>query len=267
MSDITRTAGRTQAERRADRQDRIDGRADRLRGEASAQLRRAGQISERFAGGQPILVGHHSERGARRDHARMDTAMRKGVALSREAAAVASVTPSTAVLATDSDGPEIMQARIEKALTLQARMKAANVAARKGDRVALAAQGFDPPQIEELLTPQWGNGRGPIGFPSYALSNNSANIRRMRERLVELRRAQTMTPTERTVGDVRVVEDPETMRIRLHFPGKPTPAVIATLKSNGFRWAPSERAWQRQLTPAGRMGADLVLGFIKLSGG
>ena len=257
MSDITRTAGRTQAERRADRQDRIDGRADRLRDEASAQLRRADQISERFAGGQPILVGHHSERGARRDHARMDTAMRKGVALSREAAAVASVTPSTAVLATDSDGPEIMQAR----------MKAANIAARKGDRVALAAQGFDPSQIEELLTPQWGNGRGPIGFPSYALSNNSANIRRMRERLAELRRAQTMTPTERTVGDVRVVEDPEAMRIRLHFPGKPTPAVIATLKSNGFRWAPSERAWQRQLTPAGRMGADLVLGFIKLSGG
>lgn len=57
------------------------------------------------------------------------------------------------------------------------------------------------------------------------------------------------------------------MRIRLHFPGKPTPAVIATLKSNGFRWAPSERAWQRQLIPAGRMGADLVLGFIKMSGG
>jgi len=235
MSDITRTAGRTRAERRADRQDRIDGRADRLRGEASAQLQRADQISERFAGGQPILVGHHSERGARRDHARMDTAVRKGVALSREAAAVASVTPSTAVLATDPDGPEIMQARIEKALTLQARMKSANVAARKADRVALAAQGFDPPQIEELLTPQWGNGRGPIGFPSYALSNNSANIRRMRERLVELRRAQTMTPAERTVGDVRVVEDPEAMRIRLHFPGKPTPAVIEALKQNGFR--------------------------------
>jgi hypothetical protein len=197
----------------------------------------------------------------------MDTAMRKGVALSREAAAVASVTPSTAVLATDSDGPEIMQARIEKALTLQARMKAANVAARKGDRVALAAQGFDPPQIEELLTPQWGNGRGPIGFPSYALSNNSANIRRMRERLAELRRAQAMTPTERTVGDVRVVEDPEAMRIRLHFPGKPAGAVIEALKRNGFRWAPSEHAWQRQLTPAGRMGADLILGFIQMSGG
>jgi hypothetical protein len=266
MSDTTRNAGRTQAERRADRQDRIDTRANRLRGDASAQFRRADQISERFYGGQPILVGHHSEKGARRDHARMDNAMRNGIALSDAASAVASVTPSTAVLATDSDGAEIMQARIEKAEAQQAQWKAINALVRKGDRAALAAMGLGETTIKELFTPQWGD-RGPIGMPAYLLTNNNANIRRMRLRLAELQRATKLEFKERTVGDVRVIEDPDTMRIRLHFPGKPSPAVIAILKMHAFRWAPSERAWQRQLNGSGRMHADLVLHAIESAGG
>lgn len=267
MSDTTRNAGRTQAERRADRQDRIDSRSDRLRTEATSQFRRADQISERFYGGQPILVGHHSEKGARRDQAKMHNAMTKGIELKNAAAAVASVTPSTAVLATDSDGIEIMQARIEKAEAQQAQWKAINALVRKGDRAALAAMGLGETTIKELFTPQWGGVRGPIGLPAYLLSNNNANIRRMRLRLAELQRATKLEFKERTVGDVRVVEDPDTMRIRLHFPGKPSPAVIAILKMHAFRWAPSERAWQRQLNGSGRMHADLVLHAIESAGG
>ena len=49
--------------------------------------------------------------------------------------------------------------------------------------------------------------------------------------------------------------------------GKPTPAVIAILKMHAFRWAPSERAWQRQLNGAGRMHTDLVLEAIEKVGG
>ncbi len=37
------------------------------------------EISERFAGGQPILVGHHSERRARRDAKRIEDGMRKAI--------------------------------------------------------------------------------------------------------------------------------------------------------------------------------------------
>jgi hypothetical protein len=266
MSANTRSAGRTQADRRADRQDRIDSRSDRLTAEATSQFRRADQISERFYGGQPILVGHHSEKGARRDQAKMHNAMRKGIELKDAAAEIASVTPSTAVLATDSDGIEIMQARIAKAEAKQAEYKAINALVRKGDRAALAAMGLGAATIVELFKPQWGE-RGPIGLPSYLLSNNSANIRRMRLRVAELERATELQFKERMVGDVRVVEDPDTMRIQLHFPGKPSPAVIALLKGHAFRWAPSERAWQRQLNGSGRMHTDLVLHAIENAGG
>jgi predicted RNA methylase len=67
------------AEVKADRADRLDARYDRLatkaqRNAAEAEARRAAadRISERFADGQPILVGHHSERGARADQKRIE---------------------------------------------------------------------------------------------------------------------------------------------------------------------------------------------------
>ena len=148
----------------------------------------------------------------------------------------------------------------------QAEYKAINALVRKGDRAALAAMGLGAATIVELFKPQWGE-RGPIGLPSYLLSNNSANIRRMRLRVAELERATELQFKERMVGDVRVVEDPDTMRIQLHFPGKPSPAVIALLKGHAFRWAPSERAWQRQLNGSGRMHTDLVLHAIENAGG
>lgn len=37
-------------------------------------------------------------------------------------------------------------------------------------------------------------------------------------------------------------------RLQLVFDGKPKAEVISKLKSNGFRWSPSNTAWQRQLT-------------------
>jgi predicted RNA methylase len=67
------------ADVKADRAGRLDARYERLtakaersKAEGDARHARAEQISERFAFGQPILVGHHSERRARRDHERMD---------------------------------------------------------------------------------------------------------------------------------------------------------------------------------------------------
>jgi predicted RNA methylase len=73
------------AERLDARHDRLTARAQRHAAEAEARSDAAQQISERFAGGQPILVGHHSERRARRDHERMDGHMAASVAATRKA--------------------------------------------------------------------------------------------------------------------------------------------------------------------------------------
>ena len=80
----------TTRERRAARADRLREWAAKREQKAAASFHHADQISERFAFGQPILVGHHSERGARRDQERMHNAMHAGVEHMNKAADMSS---------------------------------------------------------------------------------------------------------------------------------------------------------------------------------
>jgi hypothetical protein len=66
----------TYRERRAARAERLRSWADSREGKAQASYVAASEYIENVPLGQPILVGHHSERRARRDHARFNTSMR-----------------------------------------------------------------------------------------------------------------------------------------------------------------------------------------------
>ncbi|WP_246312558.1 DUF3560 domain-containing protein [Pseudaquabacterium terrae] len=67
---------------RADaRADRFDGYSDRRGREADAARRAVAAITEHIPLGQPILIGHHSERHARKDQERIQNGMRKAVRL------------------------------------------------------------------------------------------------------------------------------------------------------------------------------------------
>lgn len=56
-----------------------------LKAEAERMAERASGMYGRFAGGQPLLVGHHSYRPARRDRDRADNATRRASIARREA--------------------------------------------------------------------------------------------------------------------------------------------------------------------------------------
>lgn len=66
--------GMTLAERAAIKAERLDNLAHKRRGEAESLHRRADDLSQAFYMGQPILIGHHSERKARKTKERMDAA-------------------------------------------------------------------------------------------------------------------------------------------------------------------------------------------------
>jgi len=66
-------------ERAEERAERFEEYRERRAEDAQNAHDSASAISERFAGGQPILVGHHSEKRARKDKERMDGAMRQAV--------------------------------------------------------------------------------------------------------------------------------------------------------------------------------------------
>jgi hypothetical protein len=69
----------TLAERAALKAERLDNLAHKRRGEAESLNRHADDLSQAFYMGQPILVGHHSERKARKTKERMDSAQGKAI--------------------------------------------------------------------------------------------------------------------------------------------------------------------------------------------
>jgi hypothetical protein len=99
---------------------------------------------------------------------------------------------------------------------------------------------------------------GRYGFADFQLSNNSAEIRRLRDRVAVLeRRAADVEaaacntaedPELELAGGVRIVENKLEQRLQIFFPDKPSAELRGRLKGRGFRWAPSAGAWQRQLT-------------------
>jgi hypothetical protein len=108
---------------------------------------------------------------------------------------------------------------------------------------ALMEHGFSEPRSRDLLKPDF---CGRIGFADYEITNNGANIRRMRERLTVLERnkAAPVVEVESADSGVRLEDDPPANRVRLFFPGKPDEATRTTLKRSGFRWSPTIGAWQ-----------------------
>lgn len=151
-----------------------------------------------------------------------------------------------------SDDPQAVEKLEAKLATLekhQEMMKAANAAIRmkdpaKGD-AKLAELGYTPEDIAKLRAPDF---CGRIGYPAYALQNNNANIRRIRGRIAELKKRTESTPEGWEFDGGRVVVNTAENRLQIIFDGKPNADIRTELKGEGFRWAPSQGAWQRQLT-------------------
>lgn len=150
----------------------------------------------------------------------------------------------------DPDAIDKLRAKLNRLVKHQELMKAANAAIRmkdatKGD-AKLAELGYTPEEIKELRQPDF---CGRVGYPSYALSNNNANIKRIQGRIEELEKRQSSpAPEGWTFDGGEVVMNTDENRLQIIFDGKPDEETRSKLKSNGFRWAPSQGAWQRQLT-------------------
>lgn len=160
----------------------------------------------------------------------------------------------------DEDAIERLEEKLENLKDTQETMKATNKAIRmkdteKGDE-ELRTMGYSDEQIAELRKPDY---CGRTGYPDYALQNNNANIHRVEDRLKSLKATKEKGTQETECEFFKVVENTEMMRLQLFFEGKPELEVREVLKSNGFRWAPSQNAWQRQLTGNAKYALQQVI--------
>lgn len=90
----------------------------------------------------------------------------------------------------------------------------------------------------------------------FGLANNNANMKRVEERIRILeakeQRATTVGQESLQFNGGVIIYNHEADRIQIKHDTKPQPEIISLLKSNGFKWSPSQSVWQRQLTANAR---------------
>ena len=165
-----------------------------------------------------------------------------------------------AIKSNDENAIEKLQEKLDKLKELQETMKAVNKCIRlkdteKGNK-QLEEMGYTAGQIEELRKPDF---CGRVGYPDYALQNNNQNIHRIEGRIKNLQAIKDAGSKEIENENYKIVENTEMMRIQILFDGKPEESIRNVLKGNGFRWAPSQGAWQRQLNTNGKYALERVV--------
>lgn len=168
------------------------------------------------------------------------------------------------IRADENDAIGKLEKKLKKLEENQELMKAANKAIRmkdteKGDQ-KLLEMGYSPYEINQLRTPDFA---GRIGYASFHLTNNSANIRRIKKRIEDLKAEQESEAVEDQEYDgFTLHEDSDLMRIQFLFDDKPDEETRTILKSHGFKWSPKNKAWQRMLNRNGRSAAQQVISCI-----
>lgn len=173
---------------------------------------------------------------------------------------------SKPISADDPNAIQKLEDKLKELQGLQGRMKAANAYYRK-NKTLDGCPGLSPEQIEKLkstMLQKWHPGDKPF-FP-WQLSNNSAEIRRVKARIEQLTQQRRIAYVGWKFDDGTVEANQEENRLQIFFDQKPDDETRTALKANSFRWAPSAGAWQRQLNDNAIWAADRIQCIRPVSG-
>lgn len=207
---------------------------------AAARFRAADAATEGIPFGQPILVGHHSEKRHRNAVERGQRNGFKGVEEMRLAEHHTSKADGLAhqldrsIFSDDPDALDALADRVEALEQKRQQMKAANAWWRKHQTM----QGFpgltdeQAARLDADIPQRYSFARQP--FPAYTLSNLGGRIRAAKERakLIEIRSARAAKAE--AAGGVSIEYGKEWCRVT--FAEKPSRDVLQSLRNAGYSW-------------------------------
>ena len=245
--------------------EKIDGLLDAYARKLAANMNKGYEITARvpsimIAGGSNFPVRKKEKQNAAAD---------KNMEEYREIQGLLDKIRSTGMGGISADDPNAvskLESKLAKLEQAQETMKAVNAYYRK-NKTLDGCPHLSPEQIEKLKASMSGSYRAnPKPFESYQLSNNNAEIRRLKNRITALTRRKELGYVGWEFDGGRVEANTADNRLQIFFDEKPDKEIREELKGNGFRYAPSAEAWQRQLNDNAIYAADRIKCIQPLTG-
>ena len=237
---------RERLERKVERREQWAESAQR---QAEMRISTARGMAEAIPFGQPILIGHHSERRDRNYRERIRGNFEKGFEAMNRAkeheskAAGLSAQLDGAIYMDDPDVIERLTAKLAELEAQRERMKAENAAYRKGDEAFAACMGITVEQAAALRAQiETGYSWCRQPHPSYSLQNLGGTITKERKRLEIAKAAKTPrgTATVETTGETATARAGLTVIATQTTPAKAwkKPRPVWNVSGNLAYWRP-----------------------------
>jgi hypothetical protein len=194
--------------------------------ESNEIFERAKEMADVIPFGQPILVGHHSEKGDRSYRTKIDNKFRKSFEVNSIAKhyedKVKSMEHNHAISQDDPEAVQKIKLKIAELEEDQKKWRAVKV-------------NKDAKSCFDLDSQNW---------KSVQLNSISSEIRRLKKRLDALVKLDQVKEIKEEKNGISFEVNKSENRVMIFFPGKPSEEVRKDLKSHGFRWSPTNMAWQ-----------------------
>lgn len=230
------------------RRERLERKLERRREWADKAETRADSLSEQshrmmsvIPMGQPILVGHYSEKRDRNYRDRAWNKMGKAVEQRDLAehhtskAAGLETQLDRSIFSDDANAVEELETRIKNNETKRCHMVEVNRLYRKGDAASLAGLGINLDELREKLKaagPYWG--KQP--YMPYELSNLGQRITGDKKRLEQIKVRQEAHAEAEAAPNGITIKPCQSGYVRVTFAEKPDRYILDALKAAGFFW-------------------------------
>jgi hypothetical protein len=244
------------------RREYLERKLEKRREWAEKAEARSNQLSEQshkmmsiIPMGQPIMIGHHSEKRDRNYRNRAWNKMGKAVeqrdlAKYHEAKAGGLADQlDVAIFSDDTNAVEALEARIAENEAKRERMKTINKLYKKQDAAGLAALGLDLEKIKEKLAAA-GAYWGKAPHLPYELSNLGQRISGDKKRLEQVKMQNTRREAAEAAPNGVTFTKCQSGYCRITFAEKPDRSILNALKAAGFYWGQGSWAGKEESLPA-----------------
>jgi len=226
--------------RRTARYERLKAAAERAEREGQTARNQAHDMASVIPFGQPVHIGHHSERADRNYRSKIENKYRKGFELAKQAEELRNRAEATennyAIYTDDPSATDQLRAKLNALEAERDEMKRINKELRQG--IPFEDVNMTGAHRTDLLTL---NRTQPYykplekGFPPYTLTNIGATIRNAKARLEQVEKKQSIPDKDETIGNVKIEWRASENRIRILYPARVDRETFAKLRQYGYR--------------------------------